>query len=139
MTYSWAILAVVIVGVVLWQMGLFDLGGKQSPGYTGFSILVPLDWQMTYVGASSECSLSVQLSNAAGEAIHDITIEGSPCTPNNLSAGRATICTKDLAMGTGSTCNEPGRSYKEGVIITYTRTATGESFQSAGVLWGSVS
>lgn len=131
MTYSWAILVVIIVGVVIWQMGLFDLGGKEMPGYSGFSIVVPRDWEMTYIGGS-QCTFSVQFSNGAGEDIGTLAMDGNNCNPNNISAGGWTVCSK------ATSCTGAGDHYDETVIATYTRIATGENFQSAGTFWGAV-
>ena len=41
MTYGWAILVVMIVGVVLWQLGVFN-SGQGSPVETGFVRLSPM-------------------------------------------------------------------------------------------------
>jgi hypothetical protein len=41
MTYGWAILVVMIVGVVLWQLNIF--GGNSSANAVGFKLLKPLN------------------------------------------------------------------------------------------------
>lgn len=132
MTYSWAILIVIIVTFAVWQMGLFDLGGKEMPGYSGFSVVVPADWEMTSTGPS-QCTLSAQFANAAGEEIDTIAMDGFSCSPNNILAGERAVCSKTV-----DPCSDSGGHYDEDVIVTYTRTETGENFQSAGTFWGSV-
>jgi len=132
MTYGWAILAVLIVGVVLWQMGLFDFDSKLSPGYSGYSIVVPLDWAFSRAGPSS-CSLSVVFANGAGESLREIGIGGNPCVPEELQAGQSTICSF-----TPGNCGAVGKSFEEELIVEYKRSSDNQTFQSAGVLWGNV-
>jgi len=43
MTYGWAILVVLIVGIVLWKTGLF---GTSATGQSGFDVLVPAEWKI---------------------------------------------------------------------------------------------
>jgi hypothetical protein len=42
MTYGWAILAVMVVGVAVWRLGILDIGKSTSPTSNGFSILKPI-------------------------------------------------------------------------------------------------
>jgi len=127
-TYGWAILIVIIIGVVIWQLGLFDMKSRFSSGYSGFSVLVPIDWSM-----NSGCTLTVQLANGAGEDLSDLNVVGGgACTNDNpLPPGEYSICTKAL-----SGCGGAGNYYEENFAVTYNRSIDGEVFQSAGTLWG---
>jgi len=118
------------LGVVLWQLGLLDFAGRELPGHLGFSVLVPLDWQTTY---GSPCTLDIQFSNGAGENLSRIAIGGGTCTPDSLGQAGTTVCTMPV------TCTGRGDRFEYDVIALYTRNATGEVFQSAGTIWGSVS
>ena len=40
MTYGWAILVVMIVGIVMWQLGIFNMGGTTLTS-TGFAKIKP--------------------------------------------------------------------------------------------------
>ncbi|MCX6694706.1 MAG: hypothetical protein NTU61_00200 [Candidatus Altiarchaeota archaeon] len=42
MTYGWAILVVMVVGIAMWRLGIFNLGGSGAPTSTGFATLKPL-------------------------------------------------------------------------------------------------
>jgi hypothetical protein len=42
MTYGWAVLIVMVVGVALWQFGIFNMGGSIPPTSSGFQGFVPL-------------------------------------------------------------------------------------------------
>jgi len=41
MTYGWAILVVMVVGIVMWQLGIFNIGGVTSTTATGFPRIKP--------------------------------------------------------------------------------------------------
>ena len=47
MTYGWALLIVVIVGVALWSLGVFNVGAGSTPKMTGISSLQLLDANAT--------------------------------------------------------------------------------------------
>jgi hypothetical protein len=131
-TYGWAILVVIIIGVVLWQMGVFDVGSRVTPGFVGFSVLVPRDWALTKAGGS--CSLDVEFSNAAGEELNSVTVlGGGTCTPDEVLPGKTTTCSK-IIVG----CGEAGRSFEEQIVVTYQRSSDNQSFQTAGNIWGNV-
>jgi hypothetical protein len=42
MTYGWAILVVMVAGVAMWQLGIFNMSGDTAPTSTGFSVFKPL-------------------------------------------------------------------------------------------------
>jgi hypothetical protein len=42
MTYGWAILIVMVVGVAMWRMGIFSISGSVAPTASGFEALKPL-------------------------------------------------------------------------------------------------
>ena len=131
-TYGWAILVVIIVGVVLWQMGIFDFGSRVTPTYSGFSVLTPSDWALTKSGAI--CTFSVEFINGAGEELNSTQLStGEACVPQLVAAGQKTVCTKVM---TG--CGDPGHSYEEMLVVTYVRSSDDQAFQSAGVIRGNI-
>lgn len=73
MSYGWAVLVVLIVGVTMWQLGLFNLGGSNPPTFTGFQALKPLlpsceDYaKMDYAGDHD--GFVCQFANNAGAPI----------------------------------------------------------------------
>ena len=138
-TYGWAILVVTIIGIVLWQMGVFDFGSRVTPTYSGFSVLTPSDWAMVKAGAV--CTFSVELTNGAGEALNQTRLStgevcnvgGGPAGPGFVAAGQKTVCTKVM---TG--CGDAGHSYEEMLVVEYVRSSDDQAFQSAGVIWGNI-
>jgi len=127
-TYGWAVLIIGIIGVVLWQLGLFDFNSRITPGFSGFSVLVPKDWSMS----AGSCVLYVDLVNGAGEELTELEVDGGSCTPDTVQAGGTSICSLPLS-GCGG-----GDSYNEEMIVTYNRSSDGQQFQSAGQVWGSI-
>lgn len=128
-TYGWAILVLGIIGVVIWQLGLFDMQSMIQPGFSGFSVLVPVDWMMT---AGHSCVLSVQLANGAGEGIINVTVVGgNSCVPATVLAGGMTICNRDVGA-----CGSAGHAYEKELTVTYKRASDDQSFQTAGTVWG---
>ncbi|MBN2250495.1 MAG: hypothetical protein JW724_00290 [Candidatus Altiarchaeota archaeon] len=65
MTYGWAILVVMIVGVVLWQLGVFTVGTEQVVT-TGWAKLKPLSASIAY---KSNGSYETTLTNTVGTSI----------------------------------------------------------------------
>jgi len=128
-TYGWAVLIVGIIGVVLWQLGLFDFGSRVTAGSSGFSVLLPTAWSM----GEGSCVLYVDLANGAGEELTDLEVNGVPCTPDIVQAGGSSICSK--AMGD---CGKGGESYSKEIIVTYHRSSDNQSFQTAGEVWGNI-
>ena len=131
-TYGWAILIVIIIGVVVWQLGLFDFESRVAPGYTGFSVLVPKDWAMLKSGTT--CALSVQLLNSAGEQLDSpVVVGGVACAPDTIEAGSYTICGKSF-----DGCGDAGSHFNELFAVEYHRSSDNQSFQTAGELWGNI-
>jgi hypothetical protein len=122
------VLVVGIVGIVIWQLGILDFSSRFAPGSSGFSILVPLDWEM-----NGACDLSLQMSNGAGEPLQNMRIGSDNCTPSYIEAGDYAVCSKNFPN-----CGGAGSAYEESIIVTYERAADNESFQTAGRIWGNV-
>jgi hypothetical protein len=130
-TYGWAILVISIIGVVIWQLGLFDMNSKLTPTYSGFSVLVPREWAMKDMGNS--CVFTVLMANGAGEGLSTISIEGNACTPQNITQGATSVCQRTI-----QSCAAAGGDYELDAVITYQRASDGQAFQSAGTFWGNV-
>jgi len=132
MTYGWAILVVAIIGIVVWQMGLFKISSQITPGTSGFSILVPQEWLL--VGVGGTCTLRVVLLNGAGEELNSLSVVGgNACTPSTVVTGDNVVCTKTINV-----CGGPGDAYEADIVITYQRSSDNQSFQTAGEIWGNV-
>ena len=130
MTYGWAILAIVVVAGVLWNMGLFGGGscGNSVTGFAGTQISVE-DWALTSAGV-----LTLNLRNAAGETLtlSSVTV-GTDAATNTTSwdigTGGAVIAHTSAATGTAGDC------YSKTLAISYT-TGDGVPHTARGTLNG---
>jgi hypothetical protein len=131
MTYGWAILVVVIVGVVLWQMGIFSPSGGAAPGMSGFGNVRPNEY------SCSGGIVSAVVVNAAGQMIYNLEMNGEDvCGDNNLSAGKTTICTSTTGV-LGCSGVPAGSRYEAEINFTYNSgTPDGLARTSAGTIWG---
>jgi hypothetical protein len=129
MTYGWAILVVVIVGVVLYNMGIFSPSGATAPGMDGFGNVRPNE----YLCDAATGDISAVVVNAAGQQITNLTMEGTACTNQTVAAGDTTTCTAADVSG----CNgvSAGDRYESTITFGYD-TAGGLTRESTGTIWG---
>lgn len=95
MTYSWAILVVMLVGISLWQLGVFDLGASRTSTFTGFATIRP---HMGLSGMRSDGTLTIVFLNGGGGTINprEVTIDREDGT--SCSSGSETITIDDEAI-----------------------------------------
>ncbi len=65
MTYGWAILVVMVVGIAMWQLGIFNMGGTTVTS-TGFAKIKP---QLAGTGLSSSGTFTGVFTNGVGTRI----------------------------------------------------------------------
>jgi hypothetical protein len=146
MTYGWAILAVMVVGVAIWHMGILNTGSTVPPTATGFEALKPLltTCKMSYplyLAWPTENGIACQFANAAGQNIRinniTATVNGEYCyyavTGPNLYEGLTatsqffyTTFTK-----TSGYIGKTGWTYPAGVTHYYVDIPAGETFTVA--------
>jgi hypothetical protein len=130
-TYGWAIIVVVVVGVVLHQWGAFD--ANATMGSQGFSHVKPLDWN-----CDTDGDANIAFFNGAGGTISNITgaIEGQEavCTDQNIMSGETFTCE---VTGTLTECSgrPDGARYELDASVTYDSPA-GLTKESIGTVWG---
>jgi hypothetical protein len=135
-TYGWAILVILIVGVTVWQMGI---GGKQPvvPGCSGFSQIVPLDTKLT----ASDKKLQIFIRNDAGTRL-DVTgvnatiwsYSGTGSAPGLMRPGRTEVVNITF---TPASFNQ-GDYYRANIVIEYENVVSGITHKSSGDCWGEV-
>ncbi len=138
MTYGWAILVVIIVGVVLWQMGIFNPSGAAAPGSSGFGSVRPQDWACS----SADGTVDAQWVNGAGQKItvsppsggcvYDGTTYASG-TDFNVSANGRFTC--DHGATSGCTGLSAGDRFESTVTLTWTPASGGISHTESGKVW----
>jgi hypothetical protein len=87
MTYGWAILIIMIVGVAMWQLGMFNMGGAAVPTSSGFEQLRPLLATCQISNATywstGVSGFSCQFTNNAGTNVRlgflNATVNGNYC------------------------------------------------------------
>ena len=132
MTYGWAILVVMIVGVVLWQLGVFSSGTKNTVE-TGFARMQPLMPAIAY----RNTTFSASFTNAIGTTIklNNITLNETIANTGLCTGTTFTpIVTSSVAAGnpfsisaTGCPSKLDGEAYDMLVTITYNATLGGIS------------
>ena len=101
-TYGWAILVVLVVGVVLWQIGIFGSHAdvNRAVGFGKITVLEPTIKYMEKIGTPEQRvtnNLNFTVVNIAGTHIHGIEIEtGGDC---NSSVG---LCSGDVTLSKSS-------------------------------------
>ena len=135
MTYSWALIIVLIVGIVVWRWGLFSFTGPVNEESYGFWGVTPIDFKMDTNG---ELTLSIQ--NNVGANITLNSVIGMSATANvtvldgsNIGPGNTRLVyISNLETGT------QGERYEVFVIINYSdsRMEAGRERLSSGTLWG---
>ncbi|MBM3309569.1 MAG: hypothetical protein FJY77_04875 [Candidatus Altiarchaeales archaeon] len=123
MSYSWAIIIVIIIGLALWGFGVFS-AHTTTPTFIGFSKIKP---QTTSVKLSTAGDFEAVFVNGIGSQISGITagvynkMDKVTCTPNVsatfVSRGdHLKISATDCKTGSHKT----GETYEVYVNLTYT-------------------
>ncbi len=128
MTYGWAILVVMIVGIVMWQLGIFNMGSTSITA-TGFSKIKP---QLAGTGMRANGDFTGVFINGLGTGINIMsglnsnsineTMTGESCLL--VISGATSVAAGDnfvLANAGGDACGtgEPGDIYDAIVQIRY--------------------
>jgi hypothetical protein len=136
MTYGWAILVVMIVGVVLWQLGVFNVG-QGSIVVTGFVKMQPLTPSIVY----RDENFSASFTNALGTSIRlgNITLLES-IYPQNCTGSLAHLSALTVKAGgtftvngTGCPPKADGDPYDMIVTIPYLATMGGITSQHTDI------
>jgi hypothetical protein len=92
MTYGWAILAVMVVGVAMWHLGVLDMAGSTPATSSGFDALKPLlatckissrNPVMDFGGGNAYYGFGCEFVNGAGSMVNlidaNLSINGQMC------------------------------------------------------------
>jgi hypothetical protein len=119
MTYGWAVLVVMIVGVVMWQMGIFNLGSTAVTS-SGFPKIKPqlVSCKMT-IGGDFSCLFT----NGAGTGltINQVFVSAGPCiTTTPAVSDKVSLGDNFMVSATGCNTGVVGDPYVADVAIAYT-------------------
>jgi len=128
MTYGWAILVVMIVGIVMWQLGIFNLGGP-SVTSTGFAKIKP---QLALAKMTAAGAFTGGFTNGAGSTITVTTWTANEtrstgaCTTTAPAANTLVSTGDNFAVGaTGCGTGTSGDPYTLVARFTYTQSVGG--------------
>jgi len=130
MTYGWAILVVMIVGVVLWQLGIFGGGPGAVNTASGFGKIKPMEPSIKYTGTT----LAFSIMNGVGQGVVDANISAAAgdCTtaassvPQDLGSsgvmGAGEVSAESITACTSKTS---GQSFSTTLTVNYVVTVAG--------------
>jgi len=118
MTYGWAILVVMIVGVVLWQLGIFGGGPGAVNTASGFGKIKPMEPSIKYTGTT----LSFSIMNGVGQGIVDANITAATGDCETVPSSVPQSLGGDGTMGAGEVSAE--------TILLCTNKVAGQSFST---------
>lgn len=127
MTYGWAILVVMIVGIVMWQLGIFNLGGT-APTASGFSKIKP---QLTSCKMTTGGTFTCLFTNGAGTAItlNSTTVKSgtTTCTPGVPGTSSVIVSMGDNfpVNATGCPTGVQGGPFSIDIVIAYNQSVAG--------------
>ena len=134
-TYGWAILIILVVGLVLWQMGIFNRIST-PPNCVGFSQITPLDWK------ASGNELTLLLTNEAGTKLNltgvSASVFGTPCNTNSTTADLRPGQSRMVVLSGCGGLPNTGEYYRANITIVYRHTTSGITHNSIGTCWGDV-
>ena len=113
MTYGWAILVVMVVGIVMWQLGIFNLGGTTLTS-TGFAKIKP---QLSATGITHSGVFKGIFTNGVGTGVQV-----------GKSAGSLNV----IVGSDSTTCNVGGQSNSATTTTTTINVAAGSNFKLYG-------
>ena len=112
MTYGWAILVVLIVGIVLWKTGLF---GTRATGQSGFDVLIPAEWKISN-GVNQS---TIIFRNVAGKTLSSVSVTLGTDGNGTYSLGTVGPGKEVTLSNANATCTA-GSSAEVNATITYT-------------------
>lgn len=133
MTYGWAILAIAVVGGLLYSQ-VFS-AKKCAEGATGFAISGTISPDGNEYSIDNAGQLQILLKNMVGK---DVTITSVDCPTGNVDIADVPISDSASAIITVASCTAggtPATCYSEPIVFHY-ETPTGIDVKSAGTLNG---
>ena len=125
MTYGWAIIIVIIVGLMLWRLGVFSPCVTGTTGFTEFS---PEDYKIDDNGTAAVTLLNKDPQSREITMV-SATVEDQACTGDTGSQGAGetwTLSCTGLTSGASGTCYTGIEVSVEYTVAGYNHTETGK-------------
>lgn len=129
MMYGWAVAIIMVIGVLLWNAGIFSPASAPAAGFSGFAGLRPLEWFCT----AETDTVTIILANTVGANLQNVSAGGTPCEPARVTPGDSTTCV--IASLPCCAAALAGSRFDCPVDVSYTG-ATGIYKSSYGRVWG---
>ena len=121
MTYGWAVVVVIVSGIVMWQLGILNFEGQTSTTSTGFPRIKP---QLTLMTVNESGYWVGTFTNGAGGPI---VVNYVSCWGNSITGPADTVSygqNFDVNGSCGISGNR-GNPYAIDVVISYNVTLSG--------------
>lgn len=143
LTYGWAILVIILVGIMVWQLGILDMSKTTQKDSRGFSEMTLLDW---VVGVDGEVDLVIQNNAGTMVDVDQVSADfmvggvdggGAKCTDwtDGITDFRPGSVQKITLENCGPN-GDPGDYFKMNITIEYVNKASTLQHVSYGTLWG---
>ena len=137
MTYSWALLLIVLVVAALFALGIFDAGAFVGSRSAGFAQVRPVAWRLDTDG-----NLTLKLADDAGTNVNITSINATFGVANisysdslNISNGKQSDA---ILVGSFPNSTAPGASYSIALQIQYIDMNTNFTYTDGGTVTGKV-
>lgn len=150
MTYGWAILVVMIVGVVLWQLGIFGPGPGGANTASGFTKIKPMEPSIVYSAAADTLNFTVVCAAGTGISITNVNLtDGDHGCTGTITVDGTTMpapagVTKDAgetAVISIASCTKDEKDpFNANIRFTYTQSVGGTvvTHTDTGIIRGTV-
>ena len=144
MTYGWMLLIIGVVGVVLYQYGVFTQP-PTPPGCTGFSQAKPIDQKASWTSNTGNGNITLTLINDAGTKIQITKVNATifnnaVCQwtgTQDMRAGEVIQLSMAPCIGSSGSPGS-GEYYKADIIIVYKNVASQIDHNSVGECHGTL-
>ncbi|MFC2154808.1 hypothetical protein ACFLRC_04950 [Candidatus Altiarchaeota archaeon] len=149
MTYGWAILVVLGVGLAMWQMGVFSGSPSTAKGKNGFEGITPLDWAMKTngqmaLGLSNDAGTYVQFNGISATVTSpakqtcNFNFGSPPNNPDEDAEFRPGEKFPVIFRNCGNNSGLSGEYWRATVNINYKNMQSGMGHISVGEVWGPI-
>ena len=116
-TYGWTILVAMIIGIVLWQLGVFEKGPSAVNTASGFRKIKPMEQSIKYTESGS---FSFSFMNGMGQDIRNVNIvsatddcSGQTATIGSMGPGAV------WSVGLSCRAKTTGQSFSTSLTLEY--------------------
>jgi hypothetical protein len=133
MVYLWVILAFVVVGVVMWQLGILNIGDTKATTSSGFARIKPQITETSVISTNGAGYYKIAFTNVAGGPIiladATVTHKSTTCSATIPAGTQGTGGNFDVTGTCPGLRGDTGDFYELHVTITYNVSMSGSTAQ----------